>query len=281
MNSTQLEKARRFRALHESPSTFLIPNPWDVGSARILTTLGFPALATSSFACAVALGRRDGDITREEAIAHARSLAAATHLPVSADLENGFGDSPAAVAETIRFAASAGVVGGSIEDATGNPAQPLFDLETAVARVSAAITAARALPFPFIVTARAENFFRGRPDLDDTIRRLQAYERAGADVLFAPALPDLAAVRAVCSAVSKPVNFMAGLPGKSFSVAELTTAGVRRISFGASLHRAALGGFLNATHEILQHGTFTFTDSLLPAPQVYQLLHPNPNPPAQ
>jgi 2-methylisocitrate lyase-like PEP mutase family enzyme len=272
MNSNQLEKARRFRALHETSSTFLIANPWDVGSARMLTTLGFSALATSSFASAVALGRRDGGITRAEAIAHARSLVEATDLPVSADLENGFGDSPAEVAETIRLAAAAGLVGGSIEDATGDSARPLFDLETAVARVKSAVEAARFLPFPFTLTARAENFFRGRPDIDDTIRRLQAYERAGADVLFAPALPDLGAVRAVCSSVSKPVNFMVGLPGKSFSVPELAAAGVRRISFGASLHRAALGGFLNATKEILQHGTFTFTEAVPPAPYVYQLL---------
>ena len=272
MSASQLEKARRFRALHDAPGTFLIPNPWDAGSARILTTLGFPALATSSFASAVALGRRDGGITRDEALAPARNLVAATDLPVSADLENGFGDSPAAIADTIRLAADAGLVGGSIEDATGDTSHPLFDLETAVARVSAAVAAARSLPFPFTLTARAENFFRGRPDLDDTIRRLQAYERAGADVLFAPALPDLETVRAVCAAVSKPVNFMAGLPGKSFSVAELAAAGVRRISLGASLHRAALGGFMSAANEILQHGTFTFTDSLLPAPKVYQLL---------
>ena len=232
MAVSQGDKAARFRALHQGPGAFVIPNPWDAGSARILAGLGFPALATSSGASAGILGRRDGKVTRAEALAHARAIVEATDLPVSADLEKGFGDAPGAAAETIRLAAEAGLVGGSIEDATGDSARPLFDIGQATARVAAAVQAARALPFPFTLTARAENFIRGNPSLEDTIARLQAFERAGADVLFAPGLPDLAAVRAVCAAVSKPVNFMAGIRGKSFTVGELEAAGVRRISLG-------------------------------------------------
>ena len=191
-------------------------NAWDAGSARLLAGLGFAALATSSGACAGTLGRRDGAVTREEALAHARAIVLATDLPVSADLEKGFGDSPQAAAETIRLAAEAGVVGGSIEDATGNPQIPLYEFNHAVERIAAAVEAARALPFDFVLTARSEGFLRGRPDLEETIRRLQAFEKAGADVLMAPALPGLEAVRAVCGAVKKPVNFMAGIRGKSF-----------------------------------------------------------------
>ena len=221
MATSQGDKAARFRALHQGPGAFVIPNPWDAGSARILAGLGFEALATSSGASAGILGRRDGKVTRDEALAHARAIVAATDLPVSADLEKGFGDAPAVAAETIRLAAEVGLVGGSIEDATGDKDKPLYDIGLAAERVAAAAEAARALPFPFTLTARAENFLRGNPSLDDTIRRLQAFEKAGADVLFAPGLPDLAAVRAVCAAVSKPVNFMVGIKGKSFTVAEL------------------------------------------------------------
>jgi 2-methylisocitrate lyase-like PEP mutase family enzyme len=217
MTVTQSDKANRFRALHLAPGTFVIPNPWDAGSARILAGLGFQALATSSGASAGVLGRRDGGVTRDEALAQARAIVGATELPVAADLERGFGDTPEVVAETIGLAAAVGLVGGSIEDATGNPDKPLYDIALAIERVAAAAQAARALPFPFTLTARAENFLRGRADLDDTIRRLQAFEKVGADVLFAPALPDLASVRLVCSAVTKPVNFMAGIKGKSFS----------------------------------------------------------------
>ncbi len=214
MSVTQNEKAARFRALHEGPGAFVIPNPWDVGSARILAGLGFQALATSSAASACALGRRDGGLTREEALAHARSIVDATGLPVSADLERGFGDAPEIVAETIRLAAEVGLVGCTIEDATGNPASPLYDIRLAVERIAAAAQAARKLPFPFMLTARAHNFIYGDPSLDETISRLQAFEKAGADVLFAPALPDLASVRAVCAAISKPFNFMAGIKRK-------------------------------------------------------------------
>ncbi len=218
MSVTQNEKAARFRALHDGPGPFVIPNPWDIGSARILAGLGFQALATSSAASASALGRRDGGLTRDEALAHSRLIVEATDLPVSADLEKGFGDRPEVVAETIRLAAEVGLVGCTIEDATGNPDSPLYETGLAVERIAAAAEAARALPFPFILTARAHNLLYAAPSLEETIRRLQAFEKAGADVLFAPGLPDLAAVRAVCAAVSKPVNFMVGIKGKSFSV---------------------------------------------------------------
>jgi 2-methylisocitrate lyase-like PEP mutase family enzyme len=238
----------------------------------LLAGLGFEALATSSGAAAGVLGRRDGQITRAEAIAHAGVIAQATPLPVSADLENGFGDEPEAAAETIRHAAAVGLVGGSIEDATGNAAKPLYDFSQATERVAAAVAAARELPFHFMLTARAENFLRGNPDLDDTIRRLQAFEKAGADVLFAPGLPDLAAVRAVCSALTKPVNFMAGIKGRSFSVAELEAAGVRRISLATSLFRAAMTGLVNAAREVREHGTFGYLDSAIGTPQLNALV---------
>jgi 2-methylisocitrate lyase-like PEP mutase family enzyme len=261
--TTQTEKAERFRALHQGPSSFIIANPWDAGSARLLAALGFPALATSSGASAGLLGRRDGQVSRDEALAQARGIVQATDLPVSADLEKGFGDSPSTVAETIRLAAEIGLVGGSIEDASGDPDRPLFDLAFATERVAAAVVAGRALPFPFTLTARTENYLRGNPDLDDTIRRLQAFEQAGADVLFAPGLPDLAAVRAVCAAVSRPVNFMAGIRSKSFTVTELEAAGVRRISLASSLYRAAMTGLLQAAREVKVVGTFNYLDSTL------------------
>lgn len=263
MAATQSEKAAVFEALHRGPGTFVIPNPWDAGSARILASLGFKALATSSGAAAGVLGRRDGKITRDEAMAHSRAIVAATDLPVSADLEKGFGDAPSIVAETIRLAAETGLVGASIEDFTGNPEKPLYDLGLAVERVTAAVEAARGMSFKFTVTARSENFLRGNPDLDDTIRRLQAFEKAGADVLFAPGLPDLAAVRAVCSALSKPVNFMAGIPGRSFTVAEVASAGARRISVGASFYRAAISGLVGAATEVRDAGTFRYLENTL------------------
>src|SRR6266404_5906916 len=205
MPISQSDKATSFRALHQGPRAFVIANAWDAGSARVLAALGFSALATSSGAQAGVLGKRDGTVTRDEAMAHCRAIAAATELPVSADLEKGFGDTPAAAAETIRLAAGVGLVGGSIEDATGDKDRPLYDIGHATERVAAAVEAARGLSFPFVLTARAENFLRGNPDLADTIARLKSFEKAGADVLFAPGLPDLAAVRAVCAAVSKPV----------------------------------------------------------------------------
>jgi 2-methylisocitrate lyase-like PEP mutase family enzyme len=268
MAVTQSDKAARFRALHEGPGAFVIPNPWDAGSARILAALGFQALATSSGASAGVLGRRDGKVTREEALAHARAIVEATDLPVSADLEKGFGDAPAVAAETIRLAAGVGLVGGSIEDASGDKDRPLYDLEQATERVAAAVQAARALSFPFTLTARTENFLRGNPSLDDTIKRLQAFEKAGADVLMAPGLPDLAAVRAVCAAVSKPVNFMAGIKGKSFTVAELQAAGVRRISLATSLYRLAMTGLVDAAREVKDKGTFGYLDRSLSTPDV-------------
>jgi 2-methylisocitrate lyase-like PEP mutase family enzyme len=268
MAATQSDKAARFRALHAGPNAFVIPNPWDAGSARILAALGFQALATSSGASAGTLGRRDGKVTREEALAHARAIVDATDLPVSADLEKGFGDAPAVAAETIRLAAGVGLVGGSIEDATGDKDRPLYDIGQATERVAAAVEAARALAFPFTLTARTENFLRGNPSLDDTIARLQAFERAGADVLMAPGLPDLAAVRAVCAAVSKPVNFMAGIRGKSFTVAELQAAGVRRISLATSLYRLAMTGVVEAAREVKEKGTFGYLDRSLNTPDL-------------
>jgi 2-methylisocitrate lyase-like PEP mutase family enzyme len=217
VSSTQANKARLFQSLHQRTSPLLIPNPWDIGSARVLTQLGFEALATSSAASAGTLGRRDGKLTRDGALAHARSIVGATDLPVSADLENGFGDEPSLVTQTILLAAEIGLVGASIEDSTGTKVKPLYDIGQATERVAAAVEAVRSLPFPFMLTARSENFNRGNGNLDETIRRLVAYEQAGADVLFAPALPDIAAMRAVCAAVSKPVNFMVGIKGRSFS----------------------------------------------------------------
>jgi len=266
MTADQKEKAARFRALHQGRGAFVIPNPWDAGSARILAGLGFQALATSSGASAGILGRRDGKVTRDDMLAQARAIVGATDLPVSADMEKGFGDAPSVVAETIRLAAEAGLVGGSIEDATGEKDKPLYDFSHATERVAAAAEAARALPF--VLTARAENFLRGNPDLDDTIKRLQAFEKAGAEVLFAPGLPDLAAVRAVCSALSKPVNFMVGIRGKSFTVAELEAAGVKRISLASSLYRAAMTGLLNAAREVKDKGTFGYLEQSLSTPDL-------------
>jgi len=258
---SQREKAARFRALHDGPGAFVIPNPWDVGSARILAGLGFQALATSSAAAASVLGKKDHALTRDESLANARLIVEATELPVSADLGKGFGDSPETVAETIRCAADAGLVGCTIEDATGNQDSPLYDTGLAVERIAAASEAARALPFPFLVTARAHNFLYSAPKLEDTISRLQAFENSGADVLFAPGLPDLEAVRTVCAALSKPFNFMVGIKGKSFSVSELANVGVRRISLATSLYRAAMTGLLEAAREVKDKGQFGFLDA--------------------
>jgi 2-methylisocitrate lyase-like PEP mutase family enzyme len=272
MTLTQSDKAKRFRALHETPGAFVIANVWDGGSARIMAGLGFAALATSSGASAGLLGRRDGRVTRDEALAQARVICDATDLPVSADLEKGFGDAPETVAETIRLAAGVGLVGCSIEDASGNPAAPIFEIGHATERIAAAAVAARALPFPFTLTGRTENFLRGRLDLEDTIKRLKAYEAAGADALMAPGLPDLEAVRSVCAAVGKPFNFMVGIKGKSFTVAALAAAGVKRISLATSLYRAAMTGLLSAAKEVREHGTFGYIDTSLATPDMNAFL---------
>ena len=279
---SQADKAARFRSLHDGPGVLLLPNPWDAGSARILAGLGFQALATSSSAAANTVGRRDGDLTRDEALAHARVIVEATDLPVSGDLENGFGDAPEAVAETVRLAAGVGLVGCSVEDSMRDDNGTLYDIGHAAERVAAAVEAARQLPFPFILTARAENFVIGNPSLDDTLERLQAFERAGADVLFAPGLPSLEAVREVCNAVTKPVNFMVGTKGKSFTVDELRAAGVKRISFAASLYRAAMTGLLEAGREIMDSGTFDFVASAVTTAELIRYFEPaNPGRPAR
>lgn len=262
-NPSQAEKARQFQKLHAGPEIFVIPNPWDAGTARILAALGFPALTTTSAGLAFALGRKDGAVTRDEALANAKAIVDATDLPVAADLENGYGDAPEAAAETIRLAGGVGLVGGSIEDATGDPKRPIYDFVHAVERVAAAVQAARSFPYPFILVGRAENFLHGRPDLDDTIRRLQAYEAAGADALFAPGLTKADDIRTVCSAVNKPVNVVMGLKNAPFSVAELQSLGVRRISVGSALSRAALGEFVRAAKEIREQGTFGFSETAI------------------
>jgi len=266
MRASQAEKAERFRALHAGPDAFVIPNPWDAGTARILAGLGFEALTTTSAGLAFALGRRDGAgaVTRDETLANAKAIVDATDLPVAADLENGYGDTPEAAAETIRIAGEvAGLVGGSIEDATGDPQHPIYDFQHAVERVAAAVEAARAFPFPFVLVGRAENFVQGRPNLDDTIRRLQAFEAVGADALFAPGLTKAEDIRTVCASVSKPVNAVMGLKSASFSVVELAALGVRRISVGSALSRAALGAFVRAAREIQEHGTFDFAKAAI------------------
>ncbi len=264
MSAVQTEKCRLFKALHERPGVFVIPNPWDAGTARILTALGFEALATTSAGFAFSIGRRDSaaGLTRDEVLENARAIVDATHLPVSADLEEGFGSAPETCAETIKLAAAIGLVGGSIEDATGDPKNPIFEFEQAVERVAAACDAACALPF--VVTARAENFLHGRPDLDDTVRRLQAFVQVGADVVYAPGLPNLDAIRTVCETVEKPVNVVMGLKGSTFTVEELQAAGVKRISVGGAFARAALGAFMRAALEVKEKGTFTFSADAIP-----------------
>ncbi len=268
----QASKAFAFRALHARSGAFIIPNPWDAGTAKILTQLGFEALATTSAGLAFALGRSDGAVSREETLANARAIVQATHLPVSADLENGFGHSPQKVAEAIQLAVSVGLVGGSIEDATGDRDKPIYDLNLAVERISAAVEAACAQNIHFTLTARAENFLHGRPDLDDTIARLQAFEKAGADVLYAPGLPSLEAIREVCSAVNRPVNVVAGLSGPSFSLEQLANAGVKRVSVGSALSRAALGEFMRAATEMKEAGTFGFAHEASPYAEINKLM---------
>lgn len=275
---TQAEKAATFQALHQGSEPLVIANPWDAGTARILTGLGFSALSTTSAGLAFALGRRDAtaSVSRNEALANARSVVDATPLPVAADLENGYGHTPEAAAETIRLAAeTAGLVGGSIEDASGDPAHPIYDFQHSVERIAAAVAAARSLPFPFMLVARAENYLHGRPDLDDTILRLQAYEAAGAEVLYAPGITRPEDIRAVCASVSKPVNVLMGLKGAApLSVEELQALGVRRISIGSGFCRAALTAFLHAAREVKDHGTFTFAIDTLYMSELVDLFPP-------
>ena len=256
--ATQAEKGKLFRALHERDSAFIIPNPWDIGSTHVLEHLGFEALATTSMGYAFSIGKRDTAVGRDAMLAHIAAIANATGLPVNADLENGYGDDPATVAETIRLAAAAGVVGGSIEDATGRADHPIYDRDFAVERVRAAVAAARALPFTFTLTARAENYLHGRPDLTDTIERLRAYQQAGADVLYAPGLRSQGDIAAVVRALDRPVNVLMGLQGVLLSVAELSQLGARRVSVGSALYRAAMGAVLRAAFEMRNHGTFGF-----------------------
>jgi 2-methylisocitrate lyase-like PEP mutase family enzyme len=268
---TQAEKGRAFRALHERKRAFIIPNPWDIGSARLLAHLGFEALATTSAGHAFAMGRPDHGVDRDEAIAHGLALASATDLPVSADLENGFGDTPEAAAETIRLAAAAGLVGGSIEDMS-RETDEIYDPARAADRVRAAADVVRGLSFPFMLTARAENYLVGRPDLADTIRRLQAYEEAGADVLYAPGLTSKDEIAALVRAVDRPVNVVMGLQGVQLSQADLSQLGVRRISVGSALSRAALGAFLRAAEEMKSKGTFTYAEEAVPYRKINEML---------
>jgi 2-methylisocitrate lyase-like PEP mutase family enzyme len=269
----QEQKAKRFQALHQGP-LFVIPNPWDAGSARLLAGFGFQALATTSAGLAFALGRRDGEgsVSRDEALRNAADIIAATDLPVSADLENGYGDTPEDAAETTRLAAEVGLVGSSIEDATGNAADPIYDFNLSIERVAAAAEAAHARSFPYTFTARAENFLHGHNDLDDTIRRLQAYEKAGADVLFAPGLPSLDAIRTVCASVTKPVNVVLGAKNTPYSLADLAAAGVRRVSTGSSFARAALTGLRDASLELLGPGTARYLDDAISFAEVTALM---------
>jgi 2-methylisocitrate lyase-like PEP mutase family enzyme len=263
---TQAEKGAAFRALHERAEPFVIPNPWDAGTARLLASLGFEALATTSLGLSNMLGRPDGAgvVSREEVLDNCRTIAEATDLPVSADLENGYADEPRAAAEMIRLAAVAGVVGGSIEDTTADPARPIYDFALAVERVHAAAEVARSLPFTFVLTARADGLLHRHADLDDAIRRLQAFERVGADVLYAPGVRDLAAIRAVTSAVGKPVNVVMSAADPALTVAELGAAGVRRISVGGALSRLALAAFLDGAREMRDRGGFTWMRRTVP-----------------
>ncbi len=273
---TQAEKALAFCALHQQAGSFVIPNPWDAGSARILAALGFAALASTSAGYAFSRGRLDYGIARDEMLQHLADLVAATPLPVSADLENGYGDSPETVAQTIALAAAAGVVGGSIEDSTQRKDAPIYPLAQAVERIQAASEAARALPFAFTLTARAENYFVGKPDLADTITRLQAYQEAGADVLYAPGLKTEEDIAQVLRSIDRPLNVLMGTKGFQLSVQTLTALGVKRISTGGSLALAALGGLVRAAKELREPGSFTYADEALSGREIYQLLKTPP-----
>lgn len=263
MPPDQASRAELFRALHKEDGAFIIPNPWDVGTARILASLGFKALATTSAGLAFSLGVPEGTVARDQVLEHCRAIASATDLPVSADLEKGFGDSPESAAHTIRAAAETGLAGCSIEDHTNRRDDPIFEFALAVERIAAAAEAARALPHDFVLTARCENFLWNRPDLDDTIRRLQAFEKAGADVLYAPGLHDLDTIRLVCASVGRPVNVVMGMPGATFGVAELAGVGVKRISVGSALCRLAFGAFVRAAREMMTAGTFAFSSEAI------------------
>lgn len=269
---SQLERGQRFRELHGRPGAFVIPNPWGAGSAKLLAGLGFEALATTSSGSAFAVGKPDGTLGRDAVLAHLSDLAGATDLPLSADLENGFGDTPEAVAETIKLAAALGIVGGSIEDFTGNKDAPVYDLKLAVERIRAAAEASASLPFPFTLTARAENLIRGRPDLKDTIRRLQAYQEAGAHVLFAPGVATRSDIVTVVKSVDRPLNVLIGFRGMDFGVSELAEMGVKRISTGGALCRAAIGGFLRAAREIADQGTFRFVGETPSFADIFNLI---------
>lgn len=273
---TREEKYQVFQALHARPGAFVIPNAWDAGSAKILTAIGFEALATTSAGYAFTIGRNDTsvDLTRDGLLENAKSIVEATDLPVSADLQDGFGSSPETCAETIRLASKIGLAGGSIEDATGDDNDPIYDFQLAVERVAAAAEAAH--KYHFLLTARAENFLHARADLADTIRRLQAFEKAGADVLYAPGLTSLEAIREVCASVSKPVNVLMGLQGATFAVDQLAAAGVKRISVGGALGRAALGALVRAAREIREKGTFTFAADALPSAEAKALILKTP-----
>jgi 2-methylisocitrate lyase-like PEP mutase family enzyme len=263
---TQAERARTFRALHERQGIFIMPNPWDAGTAKLFASLGFEAVATTSLGLASSLGRVDGtlSITRAELIANCRVIAEATDLPVNADLENGYADDPEEAATVIRLAAEAGVVGGSIEDATGDPAKPIYDFDLAVERVAAAARVAHSLPFPFTFTARAENYLHGRPDFDDTVRRLRAFAAAGADVLYAPGLRDLATIRRLVAAVPKPVNVVMGMIDPEITVRELGDAGVKRVSIGGALARRAYAAVRDAAIAMRDAGSFRWVRDAMP-----------------
>ena len=270
----QVTKFETFKALHERSSAFVMPNPWDAGSARILAALGFEALATTSAGFAFSIGQRDsfGALTREQVLDNACTIVNTTDLPVSADLEEGFGASPEICATTIKAASDIGLVGGSIEDATGDANAPIFDFNHAVERVAAASEVARSLPF--VLTARAENHIWGRLDFDNTLRRLQAYAKAGADVVYAPGLPSLEAIQTVCEEIDKPVNVVMGLKGVPFTVSELQDVGVKRISVGGSFARAALGALIRAAEEVRDHGTFTYAAEAIPDPEAAAFMLP-------
>lgn len=269
---TQAEKGTVFRELHYRDSAFIIPNPWDIGTARILASSGFEALATTSVGYAFSIGRQDHEVSRDEMIAHATALCAATELPISADLENGFGDDPDTVAETIRMAAGAGLVGCSIEDSTNRDDDPIYSFEHSVERVRAAVEQARKLSFTFMLTARAENYLHGRKDLADTIRRLQAFQEAGADVLYAPGLTDMNEIATLIRSVDRPVNVLAGMQGTHFDINELSRIGAKRVSVGGALTRVAFAAVLGAAREMKQLGTFSFVNGPITSREIAGLL---------